>query len=682
MRIFFSLLALTALLTIATGQPKIDSMRSQLRKATAATLQMELAAGIGKAFFYGSQYDSLSTYGAILKKVASGQDDPQMELLAEVFLAQGYARKDSALFFQQAEAVLAKTAAQQYVFGTGLMCLGIGSRLLTLGRYREAKTYLLRGYNAISDTGTPEELALKSDLIRTVSAVFHHQGQYAEALDYGLQGSRLADESREPMQRLKSYFNLSGLYGELSSPENNLGTAEDRKRYYVEAKKYMRLSYETSLRVASKMTRGATAFNLGALYQEGGQADSATVYLNEAIRVGKELNFHELLSNAFRVKAKLKNAQDSALFFLDVAYTEAELALNPMTAVSTKLDKARLLFERGQRVEAEAIAISALAEAEKLGSLNDQRSGHLLLFQLAQVSGEHRAAMTHYQRYVTVKDSMVSERNFAKIEELKTRYETELKDREIQDLEQRAALQTLALRQKNLLLFGTVMAAVLVATVLLLFYRQRTFRQQQRLLQIENRLLRFQLDPHFLSNALVSIQRFVLENHAALASSYLTKFARLMRQLLEYSRQELITIEEEIDLLRNYLDLQKLRLRDQFEYAIHVDEKLVVAEQKIPPMFAQPFVENAVEHGVNGLANGKIEIFFRAKERRLVVEIIDNGPGIDVQKNTGHVSLSTKIIRERIVLLNQSNKTDIQLAVAPVTHGTGTQVVLTLPISS
>ena len=229
---------------------------------------------------------------------------------------------------------------------------------------------------------------------------------------------------------------------------------------------------------------------------------------------------------------------------------------------------------------------------------------------------------------------------------------------------------------------GTILTALLVASVLFLYFRQRSLNQQQKALAIENKFLRFQLDPHFLSNALVSIQRFMLDNNTQQASSYLSKFSKLMRQLLEYSREEYITIEEEIDLLRNYLDIQKLRLKDKFEYEIQVDPKLAIGDSRIPPMFAQPFVENAIEHGIGNRENGKISISFSEKDNQLFLEIQDDGAGIGESLTADHKSLSTTIIKERIALLNKSNKKPIQLQIGNVPGGSGTRVALTLPIYS
>jgi hypothetical protein len=384
-----------------------------------------------------------------------------------------------------------------------------------------------------------------------------------------------------------------------------------------------------------------------------------------------------LLSNAYRATAKLVTT-DSGLYFLDLALHEADSARNPITRVGTMLDKAKIFFDEQRLSEAEQIAQQVLSDAKELKLLNDQRSVYLILYQIQESRQNYREALKYYTLHNQIKDSIVNEKNFARIEELKAKYESELKDNEIRNLEQRAALQQLQLRQKNVVVAGVILVTLLAIALLFLFFRQRAYHQQQQMLQIENRFLRFQLDPHFISNALVSIQRFMLENSAVMASGYLAKFSRLMRQLLEYSREELITIEEEIDLLQNYLAIQKLRLKDKFTYKIIVDEKLSISEQRIPPMFTQPFVENAIEHGILEVPDAKIEIDFKYANLQLHIAIRDNGKGIAEDKKTEKTSLSTKIIQERMQLLNKSGKFPIQLSVNSGMQGT--EVNLILPI--
>ncbi len=186
-----------------------------------------------------------------------------------------------------------------------------------------------------------------------------------------------------------------------------------------------------------------------------------------------------------------------------------------------------------------------------------------------------------------------------------------------------------------------------------------------------------------MSNALVSIQRFLFETNAQQAGDYLARFSRLMRQFLEYSRKDTITMEDEIEVLRNYMDIQKLSFANGFEYEILIDDALDVSADKIPPMFAQPFVENALEHGIKGMTNGKLLIEFKKSGNFLALTVRDNGKGISSEESkSGRVSLATTIIQERITLLNRSSKEKISMNMVKPSDGQGTEVNILLPIYS
>lgn len=324
----------------------------------------------------------------------------------------------------------------------------------------------------------------------------------------------------------------------------------------------------------------------------------------------------------------------------------------------------------------------ALTFAKQVKNSFLEKTTQKYLYEAYKAAGETTKALEALERNKFLSDSLVTVDNLEAISRMEQKHNKKINEQTIKELSQTASIQALEIKQKNLWLAGTVLTALLIASLLFLYFRQRTLNQQQRALTIENKFLRFQLDPHFLSNALVSIQRFMLENKTAEATNYLTKFSRLMRQLLEYSREELITLEEEVDLLRNYLDIQKLRLKDSFTYEITVDPALSISDTRIQPMFAQPFVENAIEHGVSGRLGGRIEVVFRSEDESLILEITDNGAGIQSTGNESNRSLSTKIIRERIALLNKTNRKPIQLVFGQGLNKQGTRVQLTLPIYS
>lgn len=196
-------------------------------------------------------------------------------------------------------------------------------------------------------------------------------------------------------------------------------------------------------------------------------------------------------------------------------------------------------------------------------------------------------------------------------------------------------------------------------------YREKKIIEQTQFQLLEQKLLRSQMNPHFIFNSLSSIQSFIFENNPLEAGSYLSRFAELIRAILYNSREEFITLEKEIKTLQNYLDLQQLRYDHKFEYSLDIDPIIQTDMIQIPPMLAQPFVENAIEHGVKHLSGkGLISVSFTLMPEKgsLLLLVEDNGIGIKASKklkkesHKRHTSLATIIANERIDVFNKGQK--------------------------
>ncbi|WP_427873889.1 sensor histidine kinase [Flavobacterium sp. MMS24-S5] len=209
-------------------------------------------------------------------------------------------------------------------------------------------------------------------------------------------------------------------------------------------------------------------------------------------------------------------------------------------------------------------------------------------------------------------------------------------------------------------------------------------------LSLERRLLRSQMDPHFIFNALGNIQSMILQKDTIPAVSYLNKFAKLTRQILEQSRKETISLEEEIGTLKNYIELQQLRLNNSFEYAIVCDES-VEEDILIPPLLIQPFIENAVEHGLKPKPKeekGLLQINFsqQTEQKNLICTIKDNGIGLTASRklktNENHKSLSTTITDERLAKMQKDHPhAGFQVLERNADNGeTGCIVIINIPI--
>jgi tetratricopeptide (TPR) repeat protein len=315
------------------------------------------------------------------------------------------------------------------------------------------------------------------------------------------------------------------------------------------------------------------------------------------------------------------------------------------------------------------------------------------LYSLSLKNDDLRTAMNYLITLSAVKDSLrILTRNKESIE-IQTRYETERKDNEIQNLSQQNRLKELALLQTRWLAIGLGILVLLIILLAVVLIRQNRLRSSQQTLLLQQRLLRVQMNPHFMFNTLSSIQNFILRENKTAASDYLSRFSGLMRQVLYSSNTEMIPLEDEIENIDNYLALQKIRYRDLFEYTLEVDESIDQESISIPPMLAQPFIENAIEHGIKPLEHdGKILVHLFEKDQLLKLVIEDNGVGRKRSEERmktgtdGHQSMATKLTEERIATFNRRRKNKISMFIDDLKneHGDplGTKVIFTFRLRS
>lgn len=185
---------------------------------------------------------------------------------------------------------------------------------------------------------------------------------------------------------------------------------------------------------------------------------------------------------------------------------------------------------------------------------------------------------------------------------------------------------------------------------------------EKRIVELRLSALRAQMNPHFIFNAINSIQHFVLQNDSEQAYNYLAKFSRLIRLVLEQSQSETISLDQELKMLNLYIELEQLRFERPFTYEIKVDPKLIDENIRIPGMLVQPFVENAIWHGLLPKKSGDawIQISFLKKEKNAEIIIEDNGVGRKiaaqkVQVDSKHHSYGLQITEERLHLSENKN---------------------------
>lgn len=218
--------------------------------------------------------------------------------------------------------------------------------------------------------------------------------------------------------------------------------------------------------------------------------------------------------------------------------------------------------------------------------------------------------------------------------------------------------------------------------------REQEFKKQ--VLQSELQALRAQMNPHFTFNTLSSIQNYINRNDAENASKYLSKFAKLMRSIMENAKQTHVVLEDELSALALYLELESLRLREKFDYKIQVDPSIDQQYISIPSLLIQPYVENAIWHGItNKEGKGHVNVEINQNGNILKCVIEDDGIGRKAamkisERKRKHISHGMSITGERLELMNSLNKNKLNVDIIDKVNedenATGTRVEIFIPI--
>lgn len=488
----------------------------------------------------------------------------------------------------------------------------------------------------LSDSFTLSEI--QANIYMGIGGVYYYQNVTDSALHYFIKAA-------EQFETLGLQKRLAAAYSNLGMIMNANGQDEQALYYFRNALKYARkhslLNLELPLLV-----------NLALYFDNLNQYDSALDYALSCYQISKQND--------------LKYGMGRALLVLPRVYAKLELFESSLTSAQEGIKLFELMGDDSKvrsMTYQEALALKGLKHYDQalercellLQNLEDtdplKEHVYSLAYKINVELKNYKKALQYHEDFFRSYENASIERQKEQLTELETQYDTEKKSREIDSLNNESKLQEVRLAQKNILIIVGLSFFAIVILVLLLFNRQHNLKKQNEMLSLEQRFLRFQMNPHFIFNALGAIQKFVLTNNPIEGASFIAKFSSLIRQVLEHSRLEYIALDKEIVSLKNYLDLQKLRFENKFDYSIEVGSDIDQEEVHIPPMFAQPFIENALEHGVSTLSKkGEIRVRFSKSGNNIELIISDNGKGLETlaSPSENHISLATTITNERM----------------------------------
>jgi tetratricopeptide (TPR) repeat protein len=421
-------------------------------------------------------------------------------------------------------------------------------------------------------------------------------------------------------------------------------------------------------------------FLLGEKLDRKSLIDSALVFADSCLNVAKRYGINSGLAEAYYIMGRgyllRKDISKGFEYARKALAYRSEIPERTVFIIYAWLAKAYLDQDKYAMVSLYLDSCRQLTTSKELDAPLIMAE---IKYSLYKKTGNNGAALTALEEVNAARKTIQDQERNKLINDLETKYQSELKEAKIAELNQQSKIDTLQIRS----LIALAGVAVLLVIIVVVMYRQSLVKGKLSIMETEQRLNRARMNPHFFFNALTALQQVALrQNNGAAIASSLSQFSQVMRTTLDSTFDEFITLEQEITFLSRYADIQKVRYPDEFQFVIHHAPDLEIDEIIIPSLILQPFVENSIEHGLRGVTNGLISLEIKATTDELAITIADNGKGLFDKDNTpgDHISRATSIIRDRLYLLNTSRKTNARFTVEPSMAGPGVMVSIFLPL--
>jgi tetratricopeptide (TPR) repeat protein len=523
-------------------------------------------------------------------------------------------------------------------------------------------------------------LQKEASALGNIGMVYYRQSKYQKAIDTYFQCLKIFQDANEDKKVMLTYNNIGNVY-----------------RYwedYPKALFYYKKAMEIAGGLDSKRFSGFMNNNLAIIYRKQLKYDSAIVYYNRAKGIYEEINYQKGVASALTGLAitynKIGEFDKSYKIYLKAIKIQKKVS-DRIGLASNYGNLAILLLDEEKPKEAIEYLKKSNSIAKAVGYREVQKNNYETFRDAYAMLGNYKKALDYELKFVALKDSIYNIEKLKEIEDIQEKYQAEQKQHKIDILNEQARINDVKLSRKNIVIVSLVMIALLALIIGWLINHNNKTKATRNFIVLENKLLRSQMNPHFMFNSLNAIQTYILRKNPLEGASYLAKFAELMRSILYNSREEFVIVEKEITMISNYLELQQIRFNNLFSYSIDVDPDIKVKKTLIPPMLAQPFIENAVEHGFKDIDYpGILNVSFKLEDEGILITIKDNGVGVERSKEQGrgkeklHKSLATVISKERLDLFNKRMKKglfslDIKQLEDEKGRITGTEVRIKIP---
>lgn len=601
-------------------------------------------------------------------------------------IAEEYKADDPKLMQQYAEKALALATKINYPLAKGNACLNLGNANIIRGNYPQALHFFAMAQSVFEKASGENNKDINNGLARaygSMGVVFSEQSNYAKALQYHLKAVKIYEADHNSEKCARVYNNIGVVYK---------SQGEDFKalNYFIKCLKIQE-------RIGDN-TVGITTTNVGNIYLKQKNYANALAYYNKAQQLfatfPNQRGLGELYNNIGLYYKEMKQPAEALVYY--------NKAIKVFTSIDEKFGLSdtyyfigEIYYDQGDWNQALANTNISLKLAKELDVLDQVQVAEKRLSEIYEKLNKPQEALVHFKLYNVAKDSISNSENVRNSVRAEMNFEFDKKEAlQKKEQEKREVVYAEATkRQQQQILFVILFILLTFGIVFLIYNRlqlKKTLTLQKELAEYEQKALHLQMNPHFVFNCLGSISSFIVQNGTDSAIKYLSKFSKLMRLTLEYSKESLIPIDKEIESLQNYLELEQLRFNNKFTFSI-LKSQDIEDDMALPPLLLQPFVENAIIHGVIPKKEmGSIAVRFEIQNESLLCTIEDNGIGFEESKAlkedsvVAHKSMALNITKKRLEMIESVTHQKASVTMEEIRNKQGdiqgTKVTLHLPL--
>ena len=587
-------------------------------------------------------------------------------------------RKDTILMHYFAE----NAAKNEYHEGGSYAFNQLGRRYRDISQYTKAINLHQRALELATECDNVE---LKVYSLNMLGVIYSRRDAVKSALNYYQDALVLAESVENPSQSIKRSINVS---------LNGIGNIYRKLGRYALAIEKFSESLKLEEDLGNKLGLAINYQNIGECYEAQDKLEEALENFQISLTYNNQINSERgriicnySIAHVYVHQDKYEEAQH----ILETTLKKARQLGDQKIISEVLLNLGVALLEQNKYKEADIQLKESLKIAQQYNLPEQIIDACKPLSRLWERQGVFKKAFQYYQQAKSLENELNNTFNLSYVDDLTSSYEAEKSAKKFQVLaeENEANKTRLRKNQTSLLIGGFALA--LLAGIFYILYRQYQLKNEKKLLTLEQTMLRSQMNPHFLFNSLNSIKLYIINNEKKNAVHYLNKFSKLVRKILEASSLKEISLAEELETIELYMNIENIRFSDEINFKVSIDDDIDIHTVKIPSLILQPFLENALWHGLSskeGEKNIDLQVS-RSAGNFIDISITDNGVGRDaseiIKKNRliKRKSVGIAITKERLANFAKDYQNTFDVTINDLfdkdNNAIGTRVVLHIP---